>query len=126
MDISYDSLISKFGVMHTDRIAVIGDIMVDKTVEGTVNRYSPEAPIPIVDVENEIIDIGGAGNVYKNVVSISGDINYIPNLAEPKNYSNISFIGVVGDDGLGGMLIKDYPFTTTSPGDINRFDPGKK
>jgi rfaE bifunctional protein kinase chain/domain len=49
------------------RICVIGDIMIDHYVYGTCERISPEAPVQIVDVANEVYMLGGAGNVLKNL-----------------------------------------------------------
>ena len=42
---------------------VIGDIMLDEYINGNVKRLSPEAPVPIVNVNDNIYKIGGAGNV---------------------------------------------------------------
>ena len=73
------------------RIAVIGDVMVDSYVWGTVTRMSPEAPVPVVEVERETVRLGGAANVANNVKSLGGD----PLL-----------VGVVGDDVNGALLTK--------------------
>jgi len=52
------------------KILVIGDIMLDKYVVGDVDRISPEAPVPIVDVTDEYCTLGGCGNVAKNLANI--------------------------------------------------------
>ncbi|MDA0329988.1 MAG: bifunctional ADP-heptose synthase [Gemmatimonadetes bacterium] len=49
------------------RILVVGDLMLDRYVSGSVDRISPEAPVPIVRVEEEWDALGGAGNVAANV-----------------------------------------------------------
>jgi rfaE bifunctional protein kinase chain/domain len=49
------------------KILVVGDIMLDKYVVGHVNRISPEAPVPIVDVTEEYYTLGGCGNVAQNL-----------------------------------------------------------
>jgi rfaE bifunctional protein kinase chain/domain len=54
-------------------IAVIGDLMLDKYIFGSVERISPEAPIPIVLVKNEKFALGGAANVAANVASLTGN-----------------------------------------------------
>ncbi|MEX2115830.1 MAG: D-glycero-beta-D-manno-heptose-7-phosphate kinase [Bacteroidota bacterium] len=72
------------------RIAVIGDLMVDRYFWGSVNRISPEAPVPIVDVKSQSTRLGGAANVANNVSSLGG----IPIM-----------IGVIGNDD-GGHLLK--------------------
>ncbi|MBE7411298.1 MAG: D-glycero-beta-D-manno-heptose-7-phosphate kinase [Leptospiraceae bacterium] len=52
------------------KIIVIGDIILDEYLLGSVSRISPEAPVPIVLVEKENITLGGSGNVVKNLTSI--------------------------------------------------------
>lgn len=52
------------------KILVVGDIMLDKYVVGDVERISPEAPVPIVDVREEYCTLGGCGNVAKNVANV--------------------------------------------------------
>lgn len=72
------------------RVAVIGDLMVDRYLWGTVRRISPEAPVPIVDIESETIALGGAANVGNNLYNLS----VVPVM-----------IGVVGADSIGKVLI---------------------
>ena len=55
------------------RILVIGDVMLDRYVWGRVSRMSPEAPVPIVEVEEEAIKLGGAGNVAANILSLGAE-----------------------------------------------------
>ena len=42
------------------RVLVIGDFMIDKYIEGSVSRISPEAPVPVLAVKNKISKLGGA------------------------------------------------------------------
>ena len=49
------------------KILVVGDIMLDRYWMGQVNRISPEAPVPILDVLSSIDKPGGAANVAKNL-----------------------------------------------------------
>jgi len=72
-------------------ILVIGDLMVDRYIWGKVDRISPEAPVPVVEVSNEYMRLGGAANVANNISSLKGKV----------------FIsGVVGRDRMGEALIK--------------------
>ena len=48
-------------------VAVIGDIMLDHYVYGNVNRISPEAPVPVLNVKEDKHVLGGAGNVVMNL-----------------------------------------------------------
>ncbi len=71
------------------RIAVIGDMMLDIYFRGDVKRISPEAPVPVVEVENEFFRFGGAANCALNIASLSGT-------PEP--------IGVIGYDNFGTIF----------------------
>ncbi|HOW28601.1 MAG TPA: D-glycero-beta-D-manno-heptose-7-phosphate kinase [Elusimicrobiota bacterium] len=53
-------------------VMVIGDMMVDRYLQGEVHRLSPEAPVPVVDVSSEKYMPGGAGNVASNIASLGG------------------------------------------------------
>ena len=55
------------------RVLVIGDIMLDKYIWGNVTRISPEAPVQIVDVQDENYTVGGAGNTAANIASLGGE-----------------------------------------------------
>ncbi|MCB9357136.1 MAG: D-glycero-beta-D-manno-heptose-7-phosphate kinase [Calditrichaeota bacterium] len=52
------------------RVAVIGDYMLDRHIQGSVRRISPEAPVPVVEIEDERSSLGGAGNVVANLASL--------------------------------------------------------
>ncbi|MGE5506762.1 MAG: D-glycero-beta-D-manno-heptose-7-phosphate kinase [Actinomycetota bacterium] len=67
-------------------VLCIGDTMLDRFVYGSVERISPEAPIPVVLIERETSMLGGAGNVVRNIVALGG---------QP------AFVSVVGDDSAG-------------------------
>lgn len=54
------------------RILVLGDIMLDQYVSGSVTRISPEAPVPVVKVSDEWTTLGGAANVAANVSTLGG------------------------------------------------------
>jgi D-beta-D-heptose 7-phosphate kinase/D-beta-D-heptose 1-phosphate adenosyltransferase len=51
-------------------VICIGDLMLDRYVEGRVSRLSPEAPIPVLDVQRETAMLGGAGNVLRNLAAL--------------------------------------------------------
>lgn len=75
--------------------------MVDRYFWGSVNRISPEAPVPVVEVESESTRLGGAANVGNNIASLGG----IPVM-----------IGVVGNDSGGHLLqgiLKDLGFSNS-------------
>ncbi len=55
---------------RSKQIMVVGDLMVDRYLWGSVNRLSPEAPVPIININDEEIRFGGAANVANNVISL--------------------------------------------------------
>src|ERR1044071_311754 len=58
------------GEFADKRIIVLGDLMLDEFVWGRVRRISPEAPVPVVEVERQTSALGGAGNVVSNLVAL--------------------------------------------------------
>jgi bifunctional ADP-heptose synthase (sugar kinase/adenylyltransferase) len=59
-----------FEAFNSLRVLVIGDVMLDSYVWGKVERISPEAPVPVVNVQTREYRLGGAGNVLLNVQSL--------------------------------------------------------
>ena len=54
-------------------ILVIGDVMLDRFVDGKVNRLSPEAPVPVLELARESVMPGGAANVACNLAGLGCD-----------------------------------------------------
>jgi D-glycero-beta-D-manno-heptose-7-phosphate kinase len=73
------------------KILVVGDVMLDQFIWGSVSRISPEAPVPVVDFQRESYMPGGAANVARNLVS----------LATPAE-----LLGAIGRDEAAGKLLK--------------------
>lgn len=65
----------EFPEFHQARVAVIGDLMLDRFYFGKANRISPEAPVPVVNVERLEDVPGGAGNVAMNIASLGATCN---------------------------------------------------
>ena len=59
------------------RIVVLGDIMLDEFIWGDVTRISPEAPVPVVNIQRESTRLGGAANVLANVTALGATANVI-------------------------------------------------
>ncbi|RUV90836.1 bifunctional heptose 7-phosphate kinase/heptose 1-phosphate adenyltransferase, partial [Mesorhizobium sp. M1A.F.Ca.IN.022.07.1.1] len=53
-------------------VLVVGDFILDRFVNGVIERISPEAPIPVLYGRGEVVALGGAGNVVSNIVSLGG------------------------------------------------------
>jgi len=85
------------------RIMVVGDIMVDHFIWGSVSRISPEAPVPVVRVTNESFHLGGAANVVHNIHALGGKV-----------YT----AGVTGHDGMGKKIVQDLRALGISTGGI--------
>lgn len=75
--------------MEQVRVAVVGDLMLDRYVWGDVERISPEAPVPIVRLRGESSNLGGAANVAANVGTLGAEVQ---------------LFGVIGDDSDGEKL----------------------
>ena len=59
------------------QILVIGDLIIDHYLWGKSERISPEAPVQIIDVDNETSVLGGAGNVINNLQSLGARVDVI-------------------------------------------------
>jgi D-glycero-beta-D-manno-heptose-7-phosphate kinase len=64
---SIDHIFQSFNKL---KVLIIGDLMVDSYVWGIIERQSPEAPVPIVNVQKREIRLGGAGNVVMNIKAL--------------------------------------------------------
>lgn len=92
MDLSkYADLRSILDRIKEKRIIIIGDIILDEYIWGDVNRISPEAPVPVLELASETTRFGGAANLAHNVVILGGQVD---------------LIGVIGDDSNGTTLIE--------------------
>jgi len=83
-------IISKFKDLP---IAVAGDMILDRFIWGRVERISPEAPVPVIEITNETVNLGGAANVASNLVSLGA--RPIP-------------VGVTGNDEAGRALREEF------------------
>lgn len=73
-------------------VLVVGDLILDHYVWGRVSRISPEAPVPVVHVESESLKLGGAANVFNNILALGGQAD---------------LCGVIGADESGRLLLKE-------------------
>jgi rfaE bifunctional protein kinase chain/domain len=73
------------------KVLVIGDIMLDHYIWGKVDRISPEAPVPVLDVQNEEYRLGGSANVALNLRALG---------------ARVFLCGVIGNDDAGQMVLQ--------------------
>lgn len=78
-----------FQSFEKKHVAVIGDVMLDKYIFGKVERVSPEAPVPVIDVSSQSYRLGGAANVATNLRSLG---------------ATAMLFGVIGGDDDGALL----------------------
>ncbi len=71
------SLIEKVTLFKGKKVLVVGDVGVDEYIMGAVKRISPEAPVPVLEVESEDKRLGLAANVAQNVVSLGGEVKLV-------------------------------------------------
>jgi rfaE bifunctional protein kinase chain/domain len=83
------ALSQEAGRLSNQNILVLGDLMLDQWMWGKVSRISPEAPVPVVDVNRVTYTPGGAANVVSNLLSLG---------------SQVTVAGLVGDDDTGLRL----------------------
>ena len=84
----FEEIISRF---PEQRLLVVGDLMLDEFIWGCVNRISPEAPVPVIEVQKESCFPGGAANVARNLCEFT---------------SHVSLMGIIGADEPGNTLQK--------------------
>ena len=91
------------------RLVVWGDLMLDRYLWGRVDRISPEAPVPVVEIEHETYSLGGAGNVAANLRALGAEA---------------VLVGVLGRDADGDHLLETLGQRGIETGRIAR-DPSR-
>jgi rfaE bifunctional protein kinase chain/domain len=89
INISTRRLHKIFNIFQGKKILVLGDIMLDEYLIGKVTRISPEAPVPVIEIEEQHINLGGAANVAVNI----SNLGCVPFL-----------VGVIGRDPMGAVF----------------------
>lgn len=92
MDYDSPSILNLLDKIEGRNVLVLGDVTLDKFIVGRVSRISPEAPVALVEVEQESYVLGAAANVINNLSSLG---------------ANVTVATVVGDDPEGEYLIKE-------------------
>ncbi|MCA6227171.1 MAG: D-glycero-beta-D-manno-heptose 1-phosphate adenylyltransferase [Phenylobacterium sp.] len=94
------------------RVICVGDVMVDRFVYGEVTRLSAEAPIPVLARRREMVMLGAAGNVARNVSALGGQVALVGVIGS--DIEGREALRLVGDDGrIEGALVTDTARPTT-------------
>src|SRR5438270_858927 len=98
MEEIYSDLLGKFSC----RVLVIGDLMLDECLWGHIQRISPEAPVPILNLVRRGYALGGAGNVVKNLKALGAQVVVLGAVGEdPTGQEIIKLLHELGVDGQG-------------------------
>jgi len=102
------SLLSKF---RSKKIVVLGDVGIDRYTQGSVDRISPEAPVPIVFVLDEYLKLGLATNVADNIVALGGSTEVVGVVGKDKDANDL--FGLMKDKRLSSTRIVVDPSRRT-------------
>jgi D-beta-D-heptose 7-phosphate kinase / D-beta-D-heptose 1-phosphate adenosyltransferase len=94
----HTAIVDLLSGFHETRILVLGDVMLDRFIYGTVDRISPEAPIPVLSIETFTDAPGGAANVARNIAVMG---------------ARATLLGVVGDDPAAQDLVAQLASSPT-------------
>lgn len=86
------------------KILVVGDFILDGYTLGIVDRVSPEAPVPVVNIKNTEYRLGGAANVANNISAISGNVGLLSTIGNDR-YGDICY-ELIKNAGIKSHLIK--------------------
>ncbi len=92
-------------------IMVVGDVMLDTYMVGNVSRISPEAPVPVIAVDNTEYKPGGAANVARNLVSMGAKAILLGVVGQDQAAAYLN--QNLADDGITRQLIADASRPTT-------------
>lgn len=100
------------GAVGGARVLVIGDAMLDKFIVGRVTRISPEAPVPVVAFDHEMVRIGGAANVAHNIAALGGIATLVAVTGMDDGAAMLA--SACREGGIAPSLVGDSTRTTTT------------
>ena len=95
-------------IKNINKVLVIGDVMLDIYISGKANRLSPEAPVPVLKVNNEHCVLGGAANVANNISSLGIKCGVFGFKGEDQN-------SIILDNLFKNKSIDNFTFTSSVP-----------
>jgi D-beta-D-heptose 7-phosphate kinase/D-beta-D-heptose 1-phosphate adenosyltransferase len=105
----FQNILDRFSAQQ---IAVIGDLILDEFIWGRVDRISPEAPVPVVEVTRESERLGGAANVSRNLVSLGARVRLVGTVGSDE--AGKRFLEHLNKDGVDGSGIVVDPSRRTT------------
>jgi rfaE bifunctional protein kinase chain/domain len=106
-----DKMLETLRKMKDLKILVVGDVMLDRYIFGRVERISPEAPVPVVEVEREEFRLGGASNVANNLANL-GVKTYLAGVVGA-DYGRHILRGLMKSAGIEDLTVEDPQRPTT-------------
>src|SRR5476651_2478626 len=98
--------------MTRQTVLCVGDLMLDEFVYGEVSRISPEAPAPVIAVQRSETDIGGAGNVARNIAAIGARCIFVGLIGEDEAGAKLK-VALAQENGIESVLVCDPARPTT-------------
>lgn len=93
------------------KVLVVGDIMLDHYMQGEVERISPEAPVPVLQVSGEWHVLGGAGNVARNIAALGATVDIVCVIGADGPGQIVQ--GLLAESGISGHLLAEKRRLTT-------------
>jgi D-beta-D-heptose 7-phosphate kinase/D-beta-D-heptose 1-phosphate adenosyltransferase len=104
-----DALLAR---MSGRRVVVVGDVMIDEWIWGTVSRISPEAPVPVVAVNDHSFTLGGSGNVANNLRALGAQVALVAVVGTDAEGDRVrALLEGIGVDASGVLTLADRPTT---------------
>jgi rfaE bifunctional protein kinase chain/domain len=103
--VSEERLLEILGAFKKQQVAVLGDVGIDRYTLGSVDRISPEAPVPIVFVHHEHLKLGLAANVADNIVALGGGVEITGVIGKDKDAQD--FNKLIRDKKIDASLVVD-------------------
>lgn len=94
------------------KVVVVGDMMLDRYIWGKINRISPEAPVPVVEMTHELDRPGGAGNVVLNLTSLGAKCTPVSILGNDRSGASLKEQLSAGNADISKIVVMEGRPTT--------------
>ena len=96
--------LSVFNKLSSAKILVVGDVMLDRYWTGDSSRISPEAPVPVVKIDQLDDKVGGAANVARNIAHLDGQVSLLGIIGDDENGTRLE--SLLASENINSVLIK--------------------